>query len=263
MNPLETLPENVIKGDQDNPKTLLIYGGFKIGKSAIAAWISRNKNALWLDYESGSASHDGRKIDVIRKVTAMRAEGKKTTRVDYLIELWDALAKEEPARYDYIIHDKIDNLEDWAERWATAYYRKTTIGKNFEGDSVLELPKGAGYNYLREKFRLLWIKAISSAPHHIFIASLRDKFVGKSDNTTEIKDLNLTGKIRNITCGYADAIGYVYRIADGSNNISLKTADDNTLAGSRYKHLDGKRFKFSWLDENGEVQVDFDSIYRS
>jgi hypothetical protein len=89
------------------------------------------------------------------------------TRIDFLLKLWADLAEDWQSgtpRFAYLIHDKINQLEDWAELWATAYYKQTIPGKNFKGNSVLELPEGGGYRFLREKFLDLWNAASRRRP---------------------------------------------------------------------------------------------------
>ena len=256
---LPTTPTGPLSGHQSNPRVVVIYGGYKIGKSVIASWISRNKKALWLDYEGGSAYVPGLKIDVMNQVGQL---DKISPRINFLQKLWTELANESPKRYDYLIHDKLDNLEDWAEQWATGYYKSTVIGKNFGGGSVLELDKGGGYEYLRQKFKALWTMATAAAPHTVFFASLRDKQIEKADSIVSSNDLDLTGKVRKITAGFADAVGFMYRTSDGSNWLSFVTEEKGTFAGSRCPRLEGQRFRFSWKDkETGEIVVDWDRLF--
>ena len=58
------------------------------------------------------------------------------------------------------------------------------------------------------------------------------------------KDLDLTGKIKSITCANADAIGYIYR-EDEQTMISFNSMDDVT-AGSRCDHLKGQTMPLEW-----------------
>jgi len=265
MSLLDSLPTGIEEGGVDNPKTLLIYGNYKIGKSAIAAWITREKRALWLDYESGGGCQEGLRVDVIKKVTELnRSNKEKISRIQYIRELCEELGREETPRFDFIIHDKLDNLEEWAERWATAHYKDTVQGKNFEGDSVLELPKGSGYLYLRQKFKAIWNSALGGSKYNIFFASMRDKYIEKNSKEVQIQDLALTGKVREISAGFADAIGYLYRGSDGINYLSFCSANEGTFAGNRVPRLEGQRIPFSWIDkETGEVKVAFDEVYKN
>lgn len=261
----DIIPEAPVAGTLKNPRCLLLYGGYKIGKSVLASWLSTHKRALWLDYEDGSEGIAGRKINVLRKIQELKAASYwgsvNMTRVDFLLNLWRDLAAEIQPRFDYIIHDKLDNLEEWAEKWATVYYKNTVIGRNFAGETVLELDKGGGYLYLREKFKTLWTAAVKATPTTIFLASLRDRQIDKTDNIVSSNDLDLTGRVRKIAVGFADTVGYLYRQSDGSNWVSFVTNETGTFAGSRIPRLEGQRFKLTWKNDKGEIEVDWDKIF--
>lgn len=255
------LPTGITPGNHRNPRVMILYGGYKIGKSALAAWLSREKQALWLDYEGGSDAQDRVCVDVIKA-----AEQAGMKKLDFLEKLWLDLSKQSPPAYHYLIHDKLDNLEDWAERKATAYYKSTVIGRNFTGKTVLELDKGGGYLHLREQFKEIWTAALRAAPVTIFLASLRDRQIEKTDNAVSSNDLDLTGKVRKIAVGFADTVGLIYREVDGSNWVSFVTSEKGTFAGSRIPRLENQRFKLSWMERDalsGEqvLRVAWDRIF--
>ena len=122
------------------------------------------------------------------------------------------------------------------------------MGKNFDKDqkgvSVLSLPNGAGYLYLRIAFKR-WIDRLNKlADHVILVGHLKDKMLDKKGKEVSSKDLDLTGKIKQITCANADAIGYIYRESDNTM-ISFNSMNDIT-AGSRCYHLKGQDIKLDW-----------------
>ena len=55
--------------------------------------------------------------------------------------------------------------------------------------------------------------------------------------------LDLTGKIKSISCANADAVGFIYREND-QTMISFETQD--LAAGCRAKHLAGKAMPLEW-----------------
>ena len=128
MKITDLIPQESIAASTDNPKHLLLYGGFKLGKSSIASHISQYYNGLWLDYEDASDCHPGCKINVLARYREMKKENPKITLIDFLEELFSQLA--ESQQFDFIIHDKLDNLEQFAEVWATRYYKSLPMGKN-------------------------------------------------------------------------------------------------------------------------------------
>ena len=64
---------------------------------------------------------------------------------------FESTGKKPRPPYKYLVVDTVDKLEDFCEVTATEKYKLTTIGKNFAGKSVLELPQGGGYYHLRNE----------------------------------------------------------------------------------------------------------------
>ena len=195
-----TLPKKVVKASRKSPKNMVIYGPPKIGKTTA---LSQLKDCLIIDLEDGSDMVDALKVQV-----ESLAE---------LAEVGKAIMKDNKP-YKYIAIDTITKLEEWCEQDAKKIYMATPMGKNFEqknpGASVLSLPNGAGYLYLRIAYKK-WIDRLNKlADHIILVGHLKDKMLEKKGKEVASKDLDLTGKIKSITCANADAIGYIYREDD-------------------------------------------------
>jgi hypothetical protein len=209
---------------------MIIYGPPKIGKTTV---LSQLEDCLIIDLEAGSDMVDALKI-----------------KVNNLKELADAgreiIKQKKP--YKYIAIDTISKLEEWCEDEGKQIYMKTPMGKNFDtknpGMSILALPNGAGYLYLRMAYKK-WIDRLNMlADHVILVAHLKDKMLEKKGKEVAVKDLDLTGKIKQITCANADAVGYVYREGE-ETMISFDSMDDIT-AGSRCEHLKGQTMPLNW-----------------
>ena len=225
-----TLPKKVVKASRKSPKNMVIYGPPKIGKTTA---LSQLKDCLIIDLEDGSDMVDALKVQV-----ESLAE---------LAEVGKAIMKDNKP-YKYIAIDTITKLEEWCEQDAKKIYMATPMGKNFEqknpGASVLSLPNGAGYLYLRIAYKK-WIDRLNKlADHIILVGHLKDKMLEKKGKEVASKDLDLTGKIKSITCANADAIGYIYR-EDNKTMISFNSLDDVT-AGSRCDHLKGQTMPLEW-----------------
>lgn len=254
------------------PRKLIIYGTFGVGKTKLAEWLARNLKALWLDCEDGSLCEGpgwsvpgaGTLLNIpamLREKNAGLPEEKQVGPTGFLFKLCDELTKEHPRRYDYIVADKLDTLELWGERRATAYFKTTILGKNFTGTSVLELDKGAGYGMLRDQFDQIWSKLASAAPRIVLLASLKASHADKSISTVASVDLDLTGKVRKIAAGDADATGFLYREPDGTNWISFVTDDKDKFVKNRIARLEGRRFKLSWKGPDGKLKVDWNQLF--
>ena len=224
------LPKTIIKASRKSPKNMVIYGPPKIGKTTM---LSKLDNCLIIDLEDGSDMVDALKVKV-NNLSMLSAIGKEIMK--------------ENKPYKYVAIDTISKLEEWCETEGKRIYMKTPMGKNFEqknpGASVLSLPNGAGYLYLRIAFKQ-WIDRLNLlADHVILVGHLKDKMLEKKGKEVAVKDLDLTGKIKQITCANADAVGYIYREGE-ETMVSFDSLDDIT-AGSRCAHLKGKTMPLEW-----------------
>ena len=224
------LPTEKVKASRKSPKNMIIYGPPKIGKTSVLAELD---NCLLIDLEDGSDMVDALKVKV-NNLAELQAVGT------------EIMKKGRP--YKYIAIDTISKLEEWCEIEAKSIYKETPMGKNFDskntGASVLSLPNGAGYLYLRMAYKK-WIEKLNKlADHIILVGHLKDKMLEKKGKEVAVKDLDLTGKIKQITCANADAVGYIYR-EDDETMISFNSLEDVT-AGSRCAHLKGATMPLAW-----------------
>ena len=224
------LPKTKVKASRKSPKNMIIYGAPKIGKTTV---LSQLDNCLIIDLEDGSDMLDALKIKAnsLKELQAVGTEIMKQGRP-----------------YKYIAIDTISKLEEMCEAYGKQIYMKTPMGKNFDtknpGMSILALPNGAGYLYLRMAYKE-WIDKLSKlADHIILVGHLKDKMLEKKGKEVAVKDLDLTGKIKQITCANADAVGYIYREGE-ETMISFDSLDDIT-AGSRCAHLKGQTMPLEW-----------------
>ena len=224
------LPTTKVAAVRKSPKNMVIYGPPKIGKTTA---LSQLDNCLIIDLEEGSDMVDALKV--------------KASNFTELSKIGKAIIdKGKP--YKYIAIDTVTKLEEWCEAEGKKIYQQTSMGKNFdskkEGLSVLSLPNGGGYLYLRMAYKK-WIERINKlADHIILVGHLKDKLLEKKGKEVSSKDLDLTGKIKQITCTNADAIGYIYR-ENGETMISFNSGDE-IAAGTRCDHLKGQEMSLEW-----------------
>jgi hypothetical protein len=226
------LPTEKVKASRKSPKNMIIYGSPKIGKTTA---LSQLDNCLIIDLEAGSDMVDALKV-----------------KVNNLKELADVgreiLKQGKP--YKYIAIDTISKLEEWCEEEGKKIYMLTPMGKNFDKDkqglSILSLPNGGGYLYLRLAYKK-WIDRLNLlADHIILVAHLKDKMLEKKGKEVSVKDLDLTGKIKQITCSNSDAIGYIYR--EGEETMISFDSLEEIAAGTRCEHLKGKTMPLIWSE---------------
>ena len=226
----QTLPKTKIPVARKSPKNMIIYGPPKIGKTTA---LSNLDGCLIIDLEQGSDMVEALKI--------------KAKNLSELTQIGKAIINDGKS-YKYIAIDTVTKLEEWCEVEGKKIYQNTPMGKNFDKDkkgiSVLSLPNGAGYLYLRMAYKR-WIERLGHlADHIILVGHLKDKFIEKKGKEVSSKDLDLTGKIKQITCANADAIGYIFRENDNTM-ISFDSKED-LIAGSRCEHLKGQTMPLDW-----------------
>lgn len=249
------LPTTPTVPSSSNPRRMILFSPPKHGKTTLVAALD---NCLVIDLESGS-----------RHVTGLKYE---ITSLAELQELGSEIVKAGKP-YKYVAIDTITALEEWVEWDATEDYMNQPVGKAFNRDpknldkilprtqwkSVLTLPNGAGYLWLRIAMNKWLAKIDKLADHIILIGHLKEKMIEYQGKEVSQKALDLTGKIASITCANADAIGYLYRDEDGTHlNFA---ANNSTLCGARPEHLRGKDIIVSEV-VNGELVYHWDRIYK-
>lgn len=233
------LPKTKIEPLNQNPGRIIIYSQPKMGKTT---FLSQLDNNLIIDLEKGS-----------RFVSAMKVE---VNNLNELSEVGLAIIQSGKP-YKYVSIDTVTKLEDWCEWEATENYMKSIAGKNFnrdirgnvlprnEWESVLGLPNGAGYLWLRNSFKT-WVDRMASTTEHlILVAHLKDKSIERKGKEISAKEIDLTGKLKTIACANADAIGYMYRNDKSELRINFIASED-LAAGSRVEHLKGQDIEADW-----------------
>jgi len=247
------LPMAPIEATVTNPINLIIFSKPKTGKTTLVAGL---KKALILDFERGSRYVSAMKLEVT-SIDDVKAIGKKI--------------KEAGFPYDYIVIDTCTALEEMCVDYAEELYSKVPIGKNwFEPDregvtgkatygTILNMPKGAGYYWLREAYSKVVSYIGTWAPNLIQLAHVKDAELGKEGGEFTALDLDLTGKIKRIASGKSDAIGYLYR--KGNQNILSFVTSEKVLYGARPTHLGNKQIVLSELNDDGTFEYHWDKIY--
>lgn len=252
----DILPKENLAPTRINPKILVLYGKPKVGKTGI---VSVLKSALNLDCEGGAEMYNSKRLPVrsIDGALAVDKDGKivsigLTKVYELIVQYGMDLAKAgKPVEFPYkfLILDTLDKLEDFCEISGTAKYKASTIGKTFTGNSVLELPKGAGYYHLRNEVMAQIELLATVCKYLILITHIKEVNLDKGGIEVTTQDISLTGKLAQMVCAKADVIGYLYREKNIKKEdhlmVSFETSE-GAVMGSRFPRLAGRRFKFDW-----------------
>lgn len=121
------------------------------------------------------------------------------------------------------------------------------------------LPNGAGYLWLRKAVKELIEMFKPFCETLILVAHVKDKQIQKNGTEMSEMSVDLAGKLSDIICGEADAIGFIYR--NGKETIVSFENGDNTIREARPLHLRGKKFVVATSDDDNNVKVDMSKIF--
>lgn len=236
------LPTEPVTVDNNNPRELLIYGAPKIGKTTVCAGLEDN---FIIDIEDGS-----------EYVEALKKKALNPSKLKKII----SAVKKEGQPYKYTTLDTITELEQWAEKIATRKHKSNNPA--FSGD-IKELAYGLGYSKIRTEFMNILDAFRKTAEHNIFLAHVKDKVINDQEGSeVQSKDINLTGKLKDIVSSSVDAIGFMRINPENTNQrlLSFQTSDQVTC-GNRCSHLEGEEFVISEKQKDGTVKTFWNNIY--
>lgn len=240
------LPKEKQKPKVNNPKLLILFGRPKAGKSTLAASLDNN---LIIDLENGYQALEALVVQA-RSVkdfgdiaTAIREEIKNTGNKPY----------------KYITIDNATRLEEMCLSYATQLYRSSPQGKNYQGNDVRTLPNGSGYMWIRMAVKKVIDLFRDLSDTLILIAHVKERQINVEGQEMSEMALDLTGKLGDILCGEADAIGYVYR--KKNETIVSFEGGENNIREARSEHLRGKKIIVATSDENNNITVDMSKIF--
>jgi len=242
------LPTTKVPATSTNPQYLILYGLPKAGKTSALAQLENN---LIIDLEGGSKFIDALAI--------------QARTISDLGEIAQAIrAKNAEVGHNFYKRITIDNatrLEDICMSYACTLYRKTELGKNWKGDDITTLARGAGYKYLRDAVKKVIDMFKDLCDEFILVGHVKDSITEKDGQEVNAKEIDLVGKLGKIVCGMADAVGYVYR-KDNETHISFKSGGDGTVMEARARHIAGKDIIIATGNEDGTITTYWDRVYK-
>lgn len=240
------LPKEKVKARVENPRFLIIFGKPKSGKTTLA---SKLENNLIIDLEGGS--------EFLEALAVQARSVKDLGEIANAIR--ESIKETGKKPYKYITIDNATRLEEMCLSYACQLYRATPMGKAYNGTDVRTLPNGSGYMYLQQAVRKVIDMFRELCENTILIGHLKDKMINKEGEELSEMSLDLVGKLANIICGEADAVGYIYR-RKNETRISFE-GGDNSVREARAPHLRGKNIVVAESDDNNNITAYWDRIY--
>ena len=163
--------------------------------------------------------------------------------------------------------------------YAAALYRKTPMGSTWgmlrdknnnvvkkDGKSIPDpkadvrtLPNGSGYFYLRNALKEVIHMFQPLCETLILVCHVKDKQVQLNGEESSKLVVDLAGKLGDIICGEADAVGFVYR--EGNKTFISFEGGAGDIREARPMHLRGKQFLVGESDENNVLKMDMSKIF--
>ena len=249
------LPTQKINASRKNPRKIILFGKPKIGKSTALANLD---NCLILDLEGGTDYLEALKIDIIGE-----ARKQDVVPIVALKQVINSIKEANIANngfvYKYGAIDTISILEEMVLPVAKKLYQKTPMGRNFQGENVLELPNGAGYQYTRAALWMVLDELEQCFETLVILAHLKDKYLEKEGKEMMERGIDLIGKSASILSANVDAIGYMYR--EDNKTIVNFTPSETVTCGSRCGHLKSQKITLIESDDSGNLTVDWSKIF--
>ena len=249
------LPTQKINASRKNPRKIILFGKPKIGKSTALANLD---NCLILDLEGGTDYLEALKIDIIGEARKQDVEPIVALK-QVINSIKEANIANNGFVYKYGAIDTISILEEMVLPVAKKLYQKTPMGRNFQGENVLELPNGSGYQYTRAALWMVLDELEQCFETLVILAHLKDKYLEKEGKEMMERGIDLIGKSASILSANVDAIGYMYR--EDNKTIVNFTPSETVTCGSRCEHLKNQKVTLIESDDSGKLTVDWSKIF--
>lgn len=255
------LPEKSTKPAVAEARRLFIYSLPKTGKTSN---LTQLPNCLIIDMEDSGEFYEGMSFNVKRTAIENGWTIGKT-----LMELSTSLKERAKSgkKYDFIVIDTTSALEDTARERATVLYKRSKIGQNFDGkDVVAELSNGAGYDWLRKAFTEFYDMFQGVAAKCLILSGhVKLSSISKKGKDISARDIQLTGKLKQMITSDVDGIGYLFRDTEaGKNILSFKREDSDLATGARLPYLAERDIVISEVDSKTNQLVTYwDQVFPS
>lgn len=240
------LPKEKTLPCKNSMRFVIFFGRPKAGKSSAMAALDSN---LIIDLENG-----------YKNLSALVIQARNINDFGEIAKaLQEEIQKTGKYPYKYITIDNATRLEEMCMGYAITLYKQTSVGKNYQGTDIRTLPNGSGYMYIRQAVRKVIDMFRTLCETLILVAHTKDRQINIEGQEMNEMTLDLTGKLGDILCGEADAIGYVYR--KKNQTIISFEGGESSVREARPEHLRGKKIVIAESDEDNKLTFYWDKIF--
>lgn len=240
------LPKEKTLPCKNSMRFVIFFGRPKAGKSSAMAALDSN---LIIDLENG-----------YKNLSALVIQARNINDFGEIAKaLQEEIQKTGKYPYKYITIDNATRLEEMCMGYAITLYKQTPMGKNYQGTDIRTLSNGSGYMYIRQAVRKVIDMFRTLCETLILVAHTKDRQINIEGQEMNEMTLDLTGKLGDILCGEADAIGYVYR--KKNQTIISFEGGESSVREARPEHLRGKKIVIAESDEDNKLTFYWDKIF--
>lgn len=241
------LPKEKTIPVKNSMRFVIFFGKPKAGKSSAMAALENN---LIIDLEDG-----------YKGLSALVVQARNINDFGDICRALQEEIKNNDGKYPYkyITIDNATRLEEMCMGYAITLYRQTPMGKNYQGTDIRTLPNGSGYLYIRQAVKKVIDMFRGLCETLILVAHTKDKQINFEGQEVNEMTLDLTGRLGDILCGEADAIGYVYR--KKNETIISFEGGENSVREARPTHLRGQKIVIAESNENNNLTFHWDKIF--
>lgn len=241
------LPKEKTIPVKNSMRFVIFFGKPKAGKSSAMAALENN---LIIDLEDG-----------YKGLSALVVQARNINDFGDICRALQEEIKSNDGKYPYkyITIDNATRLEEMCMGYAITIYRQTPMGKNYQGTDIRTLPNGSGYLYIRQAVKKVIDMFRGLCETLILVAHTKDKQINFEGQEVNEMTLDLTGRLGDILCGEADAIGYVYR--KKNETIISFEGGENSVREARPIHLRGQKIVIAESDENNNLTFHWNKIF--
>ncbi len=219
----------------------------------------------------------------IGETKSMRDNRQRIDKKFYLYEVLELVSDPNaPHKYTYGAVDSVSKLDEWAEIEGTYLFMSMSQGKNWNrikpGDSNSEwihhtdprwesihtMGEGHGYRYSRMVMSKVKDDLCRAFPSFIAVCHERfNKVTNKrTGEETHLRDIALTGQVRDIWTRQADAIGYLYQ-NEKKTFVSFLQGDESKdgANGSRCPRLTGQTIHLYTVEQTDQGMKPVESFW--
>ena len=240
-----------------NPKTMVLFGGTKQGKTTLVANLEDN---LIIDLEGGTRYYECLAIDVPGIASADPKKSDWDVLKSIVLDLKKYKEENGKNKYTRITLDTAGVLEDMVMPYAIQLYKSEPRNKNYQGKNLKTVPNGAGWQYIRDAFFNVIAMFSLYCDNLIIVAHTKAKTINKGGQELEVTDIDVSGKMSQMLAARTEAIGLVYR--KGNQTMVSFKGEQFIVSGARPSHLKEQEFVLAESDDKLNITFHWDKIFK-